>query len=69
MGAVRGVDGLQGVDGHLVEADVDLLRLFNNNRSRRHAKEDGVLKNDPFVKSCERVIKNMAIYSSHEEFA
>ena len=44
MRAVRGVDGLQGVDGHLVEADVDLLRLLNNNRSRRDTEENGVLK-------------------------
>ncbi len=48
MGAVRGVDSLQGVDGHLVEAHVDFLCFLNDNRFRRHAEEDGVLKKDLF---------------------
>jgi len=48
VGAVRGVDSLQGVDGHLVEAHVDFLCFLNDNRFRRHAEEDGVLKKDMF---------------------
>ena len=42
MRAVGGVDGLQGVDGHLVVGDVHLFRSFDDHRTRRDPGKDRV---------------------------
>ncbi len=51
VGPVGGVDGLECVDGHLVEGHVHLLRLLHNHGSGWHPEEDRILKKCDEIRS------------------